>query len=169
MPSTSWMSPRLLLALVALPAAALAACAAGGTGGGTQPASEIGRTEPDAEAPSDGGTGDEASSSSSSSGSSGEAGSDGGSGEPVIGGCRLRRVANADDCDESCDARLKLPGGGSYCTLQCGAPSECNAPASGLACPSDVGACMPRCTSDATCKAMGFARCVVSAGACDTI
>lgn len=156
------------VALVVLPTAALVSCANGGDGGGTesQPLSEVGGNDPDAEP----GRGDAGANAEASVTSSGDSGSDGGSAQqPVVGGCRIGRAATSAACDEPCDARLALPGGGTFCTVQCGAPSDCNAPASGLACPTDVGACMPRCTSDATCKASGFARCVVAAGACDTI
>lgn len=164
MPSLSSIPPHTCLALVALPVAALAACATGVTGGPEQqPTSSVAQTEPDRAASADSGA--ETDGAAPADGAT----DGGGSQAPVIGGCRTGRVAKSDSCDDACDARLTLPGGGTYCTVQCGAPAECNAPMSGLACPADVGACMPRCTTDAACKAMGFARCVVAAGTCDTI
>ena len=85
----------------------------------------------------------------------------------VVGDCTVKRVANPDSCDEPCDARLLLPSkNGSYCTIACEKDSDCGGK---LKCPETVGACMPPCTSDATCKAAGFARCDAKTGACDTI
>lgn len=88
-------------------------------------------------------------------------------------GCRAKRASNADLCAEDCDARLLLPAGGYYCSRQCEDSAECapldSAPASTLVCPNTIGACVPRCTSDATCKSAGFLRCDLSTGGCDTI
>lgn len=83
-----------------------------------------------------------------------------------LAGCGVRRVSEPAQCAEACEARLKLPGkGGSYCTVACATDADCGS----LACPETIGACVPRCASDAACKAMGFARCDGATGACDTL
>lgn len=97
-----------------------------------------------------------------------DASADAGSG-PTVDGCLITRATTAKACAENCGARLTLPGGGSFCTIECATDTECNAPVTGLLCPSTVGACMPKCTKDAECKAAGFARCDPDTKACDTI
>jgi len=118
----------------------------GGDGGAT--------TDPSG---SDGGAGDAAA----------DAAADGGG--SVVGSCVVRRATDGSGCAEDCDARLTLPGGGKWCTMQCEAPSDCATPAGDLTCPPEVVACVPRCTNDATCKALGFKRCDLDAGGCDTL
>jgi hypothetical protein len=94
----------------------------------------------------------------------------------VEGRCHVQRVAKSRDCvrpdgtdDHACDARLTLPAGDVYCTFQCARASDCDGLGADLVCPPEVGACTPRCTGDATCKAGGFKRCDLTAGGCDTL
>jgi hypothetical protein len=88
---------------------------------------------------------------------------------PNLDGCGVRRSATAKTCDESCGARLTLPAGGSFCTIECAHDSDCAAPLSGLLCPETIGACVPSCTTDASCIAAGFLRCDAQTKACDTL
>jgi hypothetical protein len=87
----------------------------------------------------------------------------------TLEGCAVKRAPTAKTCDENCGARLTLPAGGSFCTIECAKDSDCAAPLSGLLCPATVGACMPSCTTDASCKAAGFLRCDPQTKACDTL
>lgn len=90
--------------------------------------------------------------------------------------CHVKRVAASRDCvrpdgvdDHACDARLTLPAGDVYCTFQCARASDCAGLGLDLVCPPEIGACTPRCASDAACKAAGFLRCDMAAGGCDTL
>lgn len=87
----------------------------------------------------------------------------------TLEGCAVKSAATSKACDEGCGARLTLPAGGSFCTIECAKDSDCAAPLSGLLCPDTVGACMPSCSTDASCKAAGFARCDPQTKACDTL
>jgi hypothetical protein len=99
---------------------------------------------------------------------SADATADAGSG-PTVDGCIIKRASTAKACAENCGARLTLPAGGSFCTIECATDKECDAPGSGLLCPATVGACMPKCSADPECKAAGFARCDLDTKACDTL
>jgi hypothetical protein len=95
-----------------------------------------------------------------------------GGGAIDLAGCLVKRAASSGACAEECDARLTLPGGGVFCSVACEKASDCASPAAphaNLTCPPEVGACVPRCTADASCKAAGFRRCDVAAGGCDTL
>jgi hypothetical protein len=86
----------------------------------------------------------------------------------VIDGCSIARVRSSSDCGDDCGAHLRLPAPNDwYCTQACGAPADCAAAPSTTCAP--YGACVPRCNSDAGCRALGFARCDTAAGACDTL
>lgn len=101
-----------------------------------------------------------------------EAGSDaadaGAEAAPIVG-CAATRVKKSAECSADCDARLLLPAGDTYCTLQCTGDSECASHGTGLKCSTETGTCMPRCTTPAECTNAGFARCDLTVGACDTI
>jgi len=99
---------------------------------------------------------------------SGEATPDAGA-YPTLDACAVKRSATAKACDESCGARLTLPARDSFCTIECAQDSDCAGPLSGLLCPETIGACVPSCTTDASCKAAGFLRCDPQTKACDTI
>jgi hypothetical protein len=99
---------------------------------------------------------------------SADAAADAGSG-PTVDGCIIKRAATSKACAENCGARLTLPAGGSFCTIECATDKECGAPLSGLLCPATIGACMPKCSADTECKAAGFARCDLDTKACDTL
>jgi hypothetical protein len=88
---------------------------------------------------------------------------------PTLDGCGVKRSATAKACDENCGARLTLPAGGSFCTVECAHDSDCAAPLSGLLCPETIGACVPSCSADAACIAAGFLRCDPQTKACDTL
>lgn len=88
---------------------------------------------------------------------------------PTLEGCTVKRAATSKTCDDACGARLTLPAGGSFCTMECAKDSDCAAPLSGLLCPETIGACMPSCSTDASCAAAGFARCDPQTKACDTL
>lgn len=88
---------------------------------------------------------------------------------PTLEGCAVKSAATSKACDEGCGARLTLPAGGSFCTIECAKDSDCAGPSSGLLCPDTIGACMPSCSTDASCKAAGFARCDPQTKACDTL
>jgi hypothetical protein len=94
---------------------------------------------------------------------------DAGAEAALTDGCAAKRVATSAECAEDCDARLKLPAGGSYCTMQCAQSSDCTSLGAALLCPETIGACVPRCTGDDSCKAAGFRRCDLETGACDTL
>jgi hypothetical protein len=100
--------------------------------------------------------------------STADTGTDGG-GDATLAGCGVKRAASAGACADACDARLALPGGGSFCTIQCGHDSDCGGPGADLICPGTVGACVPRCAADASCKAAGFLRCDADTDGCDTL
>lgn len=86
----------------------------------------------------------------------------------VIEGCTLKRASASADCTDDCAAHLRLPAPNDwYCTQACDKPSDCAGAPSTTCAP--YGACVPRCSADAQCRALGFARCDLSAGACDTI
>jgi len=84
-------------------------------------------------------------------------------------GCVVQRVAKSTACAADCGARLRLPAGDTYCTTECGSDSECSVLGAGLKCSSEIGTCMPSCTDQASCTGAGFARCDLTAGACDTL
>ena len=83
-------------------------------------------------------------------------------------GCAVKRVSDKKLCGPDCGVRLLLPGGDYYCSQQCTASSECTPYGGDLICPA-FGACVPTCTKDDTCVALGFKRCDVAGGNCDTI
>lgn len=87
---------------------------------------------------------------------------------PSASGCVIKREASKTMCGDDCDARLTLPGGGWYCTVQCADTSDCGG-AAGIICASFSGTCMPTCADNPTCTNQGFARCDTTEGACDTI
>jgi len=92
-----------------------------------------------------------------------------GGGDATLAGCGVERAASGAACADACDARLALPGGGSFCTIQCGHDSDCGGPGGNLICPGTIGACVPRCAADASCKTAGFLRCDTDTGGCDTL
>ncbi|HSO31074.1 MAG TPA: hypothetical protein VLT33_01125 [Labilithrix sp.] len=85
------------------------------------------------------------------------------------GACVVHRAASSAGCAEDCGARLTLPGGDRYCTIECAVAKDCEGYGADLICPDTIGACVPRCTGDQACKAGGFARCDAETGGCDTL
>ena len=83
--------------------------------------------------------------------------------------CVIKRVTDKNECHPDCGGRALLPGGDTYCTQMCETTAECTPYGAELKCASDFGACVPPCTLDSECTALGFARCVLPEGVCDTI
>jgi hypothetical protein len=53
--------------------------------------------------------------------------------------------------------------------VSCAVTQDCTDLGADLVCPDTIGACMPRCTGDASCITGGFERCDMQTGACDTL
>ena len=97
-----------------------------------------------------------------------DTGLDAGSDAPT-GACVVKRATASAACAEDCGARLTLPGGGVYCTTECAVTADCAELGSDLICPDTIGACVPRCTGNASCTTGGFLRCDTQTGGCDTL
>lgn len=97
-----------------------------------------------------------------------DTGVDAGSDAPT-GACVVKRAMASSACAEDCGARLTLPGGGVYCTTECAITADCAEYGGDLVCPETIGACVPRCTGNASCTTGGFLRCDTQTGGCDTL
>lgn len=164
------MSPSRA-ALLALPVVVLVGIACSSSSGGSSsssggPASDA-SVASDAATPDDGGAASDAAASVDAARDALGPVADAGS----VNGCAIRTTKVGAECGDVCGVHLQLLGAaGFYCTQDCEDAAGC-ASAPALTC-APYGACVPRCTGDAECKAQGFKRCDTTApggGACDTL
>ncbi len=83
--------------------------------------------------------------------------------------CLVTAVTTGAACNDDCDVRLTLPNNGRYCSLICAMDAECTPYGTSLACPAEVGACLPRCNTDTECQGQGLPRCHPVGKFCDTL
>jgi hypothetical protein len=83
--------------------------------------------------------------------------------------CQVKVSATPGGCSDDCDARLTLPNNSRFCTVICTNDPDCKVYSASLTCSTEVGTCMPSCTTDASCQAAGFPRCHPVGSFCDTI
>jgi hypothetical protein len=81
--------------------------------------------------------------------------------------CKAHVASAGEDCHTTCRGSTQLSTGGSYCTDSCVGASDCERMGSSLACLS--GTCVPKCTDDSQCTALGFKQCYKFIGGCSTI
>lgn len=83
--------------------------------------------------------------------------------------CVVTAVTTGSQCHDDCDVRLTLPNNGRFCSLICSADAQCTPYGAALVCPTDVGACLPSCATDAECQGKGLPRCHPVGKFCDSL